>query len=219
MFDAHSPVKPHRCAARNSSLREKLILLARIPPGRAWCHAKVSLEITSECRLGRVARGNGDIQDRQRLTCGQELERLLQAQATNVLVHRFAVSRFEDAMEVVLGEMCAVRELLEAQAVIEMCPNVVQRGQQPALVVLRSVPSRQAVLSLSMMNHPIHLHGMWSDMETGEPERIPRKHVIIVQPGAKISYLVTVDAMGGWAYDCHRLYQMLGMFLKVEVVS
>ena len=71
----------------------------------------------------------------------------------------------------------------------------------------------------TMMNHPIHLHGMWSDMETGVPERIPRKHTIIVQPGAKISYLVTADAMGGWAYHCHLLYHMLGMFRKVEVLS
>jgi len=60
---------------------------------------------------------------------------------------------------------------------------------------------------------------MWSDMETGVPERIPRKHTVIVQPGSKMSYLVTADAMGGWAYHCHLLYHMLGMFRKVEVVS
>ncbi|MCH8258534.1 MAG: multicopper oxidase domain-containing protein, partial [Proteobacteria bacterium] len=71
----------------------------------------------------------------------------------------------------------------------------------------------------TMMNHPIHLHGMWGDMETGVPERIPRKHTIVVQPGAKISYLVTADAMGGWAYHCHLLYHMLGMFRKVEVLA
>ena len=69
----------------------------------------------------------------------------------------------------------------------------------------------------TMMNHPIHLHGMWSDLETGEPGRIPRKHTVIVQPGAKISYLVTADAMGGWAYHCHLLYHMPGMFRKVVV--
>jgi len=71
----------------------------------------------------------------------------------------------------------------------------------------------------TMMYHPIHLHGMWSDLETGVPERIPRKHVTNVPPGGKISYLVTADAMGGWAYHCHLLYHMLGMFRKVEVVS
>ena len=50
----------------------------------------------------------------------------------------------------------------------------------------------------TMMSHPIHLHGMWSDLETGEGSRIPRKHTVIAQPGAMVSYLVTADAMGGW---------------------
>lgn len=70
----------------------------------------------------------------------------------------------------------------------------------------------------TMMSHPIHLHGMWSDLETGDPDFIPRKHTIIVQPGGKVSYLVTADAKGGWAYHCHLLYHMMGMFRKVEVV-
>jgi CopA family copper-resistance protein len=69
----------------------------------------------------------------------------------------------------------------------------------------------------TMMNHPMHLHGMWSDLETGDGKRIPRKHTVIVQPGAKISYLVTADAKGEWAYHCHLLYHMLAMFRKVVV--
>ncbi len=69
----------------------------------------------------------------------------------------------------------------------------------------------------TMMNHPMHLHGMWSDLETGDGKRIPRKHTVIVQPGAKISYLVTADARGEWAYHCHLLYHMLAMFRKVVV--
>jgi len=69
----------------------------------------------------------------------------------------------------------------------------------------------------TMMNHPIHLHGMWSDLETGDPDYIPRKHTVVVQPGAKISYLVTADAMGSWAYHCHLIYHMAGMFRKVTV--
>lgn len=71
----------------------------------------------------------------------------------------------------------------------------------------------------TMMNHPMHLHGMWSDLETGDDERLVRKHTVIVQPGSKISYRVTVDAKGAWAYHCHMLYHMPGMFRKVEVVS
>ena len=69
----------------------------------------------------------------------------------------------------------------------------------------------------TMMNHPMHLHGMWSDLETGDDNRLVRKHTVIVQPGSKISYRVTVDAKGAWAYHCHLLYHMAGMFRKVVV--
>lgn len=70
----------------------------------------------------------------------------------------------------------------------------------------------------TMMTHPIHLHGMWSEIETGDPEFIPRKHTVLVQPGSKISYLLTADAKGRWAYHCHLLYHMLGMMRMVKVV-
>ena len=69
----------------------------------------------------------------------------------------------------------------------------------------------------TMMNHPMHLHGMWSDLETGDDNHLVKKHTIIVQPGSKISYRVTVDAKGVWAYHCHLLYHMSGMFRKVIV--
>jgi FtsP/CotA-like multicopper oxidase with cupredoxin domain len=76
---------------------------------------------------------------------------------------------------------------------------------------------RITLVNDTMMNHPIHLHGMWSDLETGDHQRIPRKHTVIVQPGAMISYRVTADAKGRWAYHCHLLYHMLGMFREVRV--
>ncbi|WP_372830642.1 copper resistance system multicopper oxidase [Pontibacterium sp.] len=69
----------------------------------------------------------------------------------------------------------------------------------------------------TMMNHPMHLHGMWSDLETGDDRYIPRKHTVIVQPGSQISYRVTADAKGKWAYHCHLIYHMLGMFREVHV--
>ncbi len=76
---------------------------------------------------------------------------------------------------------------------------------------------RFTLINDTMMNHPIHLHGMWSELETGDDNYLPRKHTIIVQPGAKISYLVTADAKGQWAYHCHLLYHMKGMFRRVIV--
>lgn len=76
---------------------------------------------------------------------------------------------------------------------------------------------RITLVNDTMMTHPIHLHGMWSELETGDPEYMPRKHTVIVQPGSKISYLVTADAIGRWAYHCHLLYHMPGMAREVRV--
>ncbi len=69
----------------------------------------------------------------------------------------------------------------------------------------------------TMMNHPMHLHGLWSELETGDENHIPKKHTIIVQPGSKISFRVTMDAMGDWPFHCHMLYHMMGMFRRVQV--
>jgi FtsP/CotA-like multicopper oxidase with cupredoxin domain len=77
---------------------------------------------------------------------------------------------------------------------------------------------RITLVNDTMMNHPIHLHGLWSDLETGDNQHIPRKHTVIVQPGSKISYRVTADAKGRWAYHCHLLYHMSGMFREVRVI-
>lgn len=76
---------------------------------------------------------------------------------------------------------------------------------------------RFTLVNDTMMTHPIHLHGMWSELETGDGKHLPRKHTIIVQPGSKISYLVTADALGTWAYHCHLLYHMPGMFRSIVV--
>ncbi len=76
---------------------------------------------------------------------------------------------------------------------------------------------RITLVNNTMMNHPMHLHGVWSELETGDGNYIPRKHTVIVQPGAKISYLVTADAIGRWAYHCHLLYHMPSMFREVRI--
>jgi CopA family copper-resistance protein len=70
----------------------------------------------------------------------------------------------------------------------------------------------------SMMAHPIHLHGMWSEVIAEDSSFQVRKHTVSVHPAQKISYLVTADALGRWAYHCHLLYHMeAGMFREVIV--
>lgn len=70
----------------------------------------------------------------------------------------------------------------------------------------------------TMMEHPIHLHGMWSDLEDEHGQFHLRKHTINMPPGTKRAYRVTADALGRWAYHCHLLYHMeAGMFREVRV--
>jgi FtsP/CotA-like multicopper oxidase with cupredoxin domain len=77
---------------------------------------------------------------------------------------------------------------------------------------------RIVLVNDSMMTHPIHLHGMWSELETQDDTFLVRKHTISVQPGQRLSYLVTADALGRWAYHCHLLFHMeAGMFREVVV--
>ncbi|MGE3841387.1 MAG: copper resistance system multicopper oxidase [Vicinamibacterales bacterium] len=77
---------------------------------------------------------------------------------------------------------------------------------------------RIVLVNDTMMTHPIHLHGMWSDLEDDEGRFKVRKHTIDMPPGARRSYRVTADALGRWAYHCHLLYHMeAGMFREVRV--
>ncbi|HUX74221.1 MAG TPA: copper resistance system multicopper oxidase [Steroidobacteraceae bacterium] len=77
---------------------------------------------------------------------------------------------------------------------------------------------RIVLINDTMMNHPIHLHGMWSELEDPQSRFQVRKHTITVQPAQRIAYAVTANAPGRWAYHCHMLYHMeAGMFREVVV--
>ena len=77
---------------------------------------------------------------------------------------------------------------------------------------------RLVLVNDTMMTHPIHLHGMWSDLEDENGDFQVRKHTIDMPPGTCRSYRVTADALGRWAYHCHLLYHMeMGMFREVRV--
>jgi len=79
---------------------------------------------------------------------------------------------------------------------------------------------RIVLVNDTMMEHPIHLHGMWSDLENEAGEFQVRKHTISMPPGTKRSFRVTADAPGPWAFHCHLLYHMeAGMFRVVRVAN
>jgi FtsP/CotA-like multicopper oxidase with cupredoxin domain len=77
---------------------------------------------------------------------------------------------------------------------------------------------RVTLVNDTMMNHPIHLHGHFFELVTGHGDHAPRKHTVNVAPGGKVTFDLTADAEGDWAFHCHMLYHMhAGMFEIVTV--
>lgn len=70
----------------------------------------------------------------------------------------------------------------------------------------------------TMMEHPLHLHGMWMHLENGSGAYLPRKHTVVVKPAERLSVVINPDEYGPWAFHCHLLLHMeAGMFRVVEV--
>ena len=77
---------------------------------------------------------------------------------------------------------------------------------------------RIVLVNDTMMQHPIHLHGVWSDLEDADGGFHLRKHTIDMPPGTRRSYRVRADALGRWAFHCHLLYHMeAGMMREVRI--
>ena len=67
----------------------------------------------------------------------------------------------------------------------------------------------------TMMSHPIHLHGMYFDLVNGGGNYKPRKHTVIVKPAEKLSFDVSAEHVGDWAFHCHLLYHMAAGMMQV----
>ena len=70
----------------------------------------------------------------------------------------------------------------------------------------------------TMMGHPIHIHGHFFELVTGHGDHAPRKHTVVVQPGGKVTWDFTADAVGDWAFHCHFLYHMHAGMMRVVSV-
>ena len=77
---------------------------------------------------------------------------------------------------------------------------------------------RVTLVNDTMMTHPIHLHGHFFELVTGKGDHAPRKHTVNVQPGGTVTFDLTADAPGDWAFHCHMLYHMHGGMMQVVTV-
>lgn len=91
-------------------------------------------------------------------------------------------------------------------------------GQSTPVAMHHNERLRVILQNDTMMTHPMHLHGMWSDLETDQGELRVRRHTIPVQPAQRISFVTTPQDVGRWAWHCHLLFHMdAGMFREVVV--
>jgi CopA family copper-resistance protein len=91
-------------------------------------------------------------------------------------------------------------------------------SEQPTIDFSQGETVRLVLKNETMMNHPLHLHGLWMDLDNGAGEARPRKHVVIVPPGRTVSVTVTMAAVGRWPFHCHLLFHMMtGMFREFVV--
>ena len=77
---------------------------------------------------------------------------------------------------------------------------------------------RVNLINDTMMTHPIHLHGHYFELVTGHGDHAPRKHTVNVQPGGKVTFDLTADAEGDWAFHCHMLYHMHAGMMRIVSV-
>ncbi len=77
---------------------------------------------------------------------------------------------------------------------------------------------RVNLINDTMMPHPIHLHGHFFELLTGHGDHAPRKHTVNVAPGGKVTFDLTSDAPGDWAFHCHNLYHMTAGMMRVVTV-
>jgi CopA family copper-resistance protein len=77
---------------------------------------------------------------------------------------------------------------------------------------------RMVLVNDTMMTHPMHMHGMWSELESPDGQFQVRRHTIPVQPAQQVSYRISADALGRWAWHCHLMMHMdAGMFREILV--
>jgi CopA family copper-resistance protein len=78
---------------------------------------------------------------------------------------------------------------------------------------------RLTMVNDTMMNHPMHLHGQFMELENGHEERAPLLDTITVKPAERVSLLIDAHEKGPWFFHCHILYHMDAGMARVFYVE
>lgn len=75
--------------------------------------------------------------------------------------------------------------------------------------------TRITMNNLTMMHHPMHLHGHYFRVINENGERSPLKHTVNVPPMQKVVIEFYNEEYGDWFFHCHILYHMMGGMARV----
>lgn len=91
-------------------------------------------------------------------------------------------------------------------------------SESPTIDFVEDETVRLVLKNETMMNHPIHLHGIFMDLDNGAGDDRPRKHVVIVPPGRSVAVTIQMTEVGRWPFHCHLMFHMMtGMFREFVV--
>lgn len=75
--------------------------------------------------------------------------------------------------------------------------------------------TRITLNNLTMMHHPMHLHGHFFRVINKNGEYSPLKHTVNVPPMQEVTIEFFGDEYGDWFFHCHILYHMMGGMARV----
>ena len=88
-------------------------------------------------------------------------------------------------------------------------------AQQPYVMVKKGEIIELELINDTMMHHPIHLHGHFFRLLTGNGARSPLKHTVDVPPMTKRTVEFEANEMHDWMFHCHILYHMMSGMARV----
>ena len=128
----------------------------------------------------------------------------------NLIVNKDARTPTQELMVQLNGQMSRYNWTLNGMRFDQATPIRVKYGER----------IRIRYVNTTMMAHPMHLHGMFVELENGQTNRMPRKHVVVVRPGSEASVVLTANEPGDWPFHCHLLFHMnAGMMTRFVVES
>ncbi|MEX2564868.1 MAG: multicopper oxidase domain-containing protein, partial [Cyclobacteriaceae bacterium] len=93
--------------------------------------------------------------------------------------------------------------------------NGIPLSETDKITIEEGQVTRMTLNNLTMMHHPMHLHGHFFRVINENGEYSPLKHTVNVPPMQKVTIEFYGNEYGDWFFHCHILYHMMGGMARV----